>query len=118
MAVQQQGHKEDNFIAILTKYLNIYSLKAPGGGGFGAELFSLKYLYQQWLARKNIWTKSNDYKDLVRYTGSVIKLYRHPTTDFVVYYNRQPPFLIEKDYYNDLHPANYFYKNIKKLFLA
>nr|UHK06059.1 MAG: ORF1 [Torque teno midi virus] len=89
--------------------------KAPGGGGFGAEMFSLKYLYQQWLARKNIWTKSNDYKDLVRYTGSVIKLYRHATTDFVVFYNRQPPFLIEKDYYNDLHPANLLLQKHKKI---
>ncbi len=43
--------------------------KAPGGGGFGAELFTLQYLYEEWVARKNIWTKSNDYKDLVRFTG-------------------------------------------------
>nr|UYM03263.1 MAG: ORF1 [Anelloviridae sp.] len=99
-----------------TNQINEYiQPKAPGGGGFGAELFSLKYLYQQWLARKNIWTKSNDYKDLVRYTGSRIKLYRHPTTDFIVYYNRQPPFLIEKDYYNDLHPANLLLQKHKKI---
>nr|UHM26190.1 MAG: ORF1 [Torque teno midi virus] len=78
--------------------------KAPGGGGFGAELYTLEYLYQQWIGRRNIWTKSNDYKDLVRYLWCTIKLYRHPTTDFVVAYNRQPPFLIEKDYYNNIHP--------------
>nr|UHM26863.1 MAG: ORF1 [Torque teno midi virus] len=80
--------------------------KAPGGGGFGAELFTLEYLYQEWIARKNIWTKSNDYKDLVRYTGCSFRFFRHPTTDFIVAYNRQPPFLLEKDYYNDLHPAS------------
>nr|UHM26170.1 MAG: ORF1 [Torque teno midi virus] len=78
--------------------------KAPGGGGFGAELYTLEYLYQQWIGRRNIWTKSNDYKDLVRYLWCTIKLYRHPTTDFIVAYNRQPPFLIEKDYYNNIHP--------------
>nr|UHM26939.1 MAG: ORF1 [Torque teno midi virus] len=78
--------------------------KAPGGGGFGAELYTLEYLYQQWIARKNIWTKSNDYKDLVRFLWCTIKLYRHPTTDFVARYNRQPPFLLEQDYYNSIHP--------------
>lgn len=80
--------------------------KAPGGGGFGAELFSLQYLYGEWLARRNVWTRSNDYKDLVRFTGATFYLFKHPTTDFVVSYNRQPPFILEKDYYNDLHPQN------------
>nr|UHK06126.1 MAG: ORF1 [Torque teno midi virus] len=89
--------------------------KAPAGGGFGAEMFSLEYLYKQWLARKNIWTKSNDYKDLVRYTGSTIKLFRHPTTDFIASYSRTPPFLLEKDYYNDLHPFNMMLKQHRKI---
>nr|UHM26236.1 MAG: ORF1 [Torque teno midi virus] len=80
--------------------------KAPGGGGFGAELFTLQYLYEEWVARRNIWTKSNDYKDLVRFTGATFFFYRHPTTDFIVQYNRQPPFLLEKDYYNDLQPLS------------
>nr|UHM26233.1 MAG: ORF1 [Torque teno midi virus] len=79
--------------------------KAPGGGGFGAELFTLQYLYDEWIARRNIWTKSNDYKDLVRFTGSTFYFFKHPTTDFIVSYNRQPPFLLEKDFFNDLHPT-------------
>nr|UHK06189.1 MAG: ORF1 [Torque teno midi virus] len=85
---------------------NYLQPKGPGGGGFGAEMYTLEHLYLQWLARKNIWTKSNDYKDLVRYTGTVMKLFRHPTTDFIVQYERQPPFLLEKDFYNDMHPFN------------
>nr|UHM26263.1 MAG: ORF1 [Torque teno midi virus] len=80
--------------------------KAPGGGGFGAELYSLQYLYEEWLARRNIWTRSNDYKDLVRFLGATFYFYKHPTTDFVVQYSRQPPFLLEKDYYNDLQPLS------------
>nr|UYL88390.1 ORF1 [Torque teno midi virus] len=88
--------------------------KAPGGGGFGAELFTLEYLYKQWVARKNIWTRSNDYKDLVRYTGTRIKLFRHPTTDFIVSYSRQPPFLVEKDYYNEIHPINMLLQKHKR----
>nr|UYM03079.1 MAG: ORF1 [Anelloviridae sp.] len=79
--------------------------KAPGGGGFGCEVYTLEYLYKQWVAHKNIWTKSNDYKDLVRYTGTTITVYRHPTTDFIVSYNTQPPFIINKDTYTDLHPV-------------
>nr|UHM26193.1 MAG: ORF1 [Torque teno midi virus] len=78
--------------------------KAPGGGGFGAELFSLQYLYEEWIARRNIWTKSNDYKDLVRFLGATFYFYKHPTTDFIVQYNRQPPFILEKGYYQEIHP--------------
>uniref|UniRef100_A0AAU7ST52 Capsid protein n=1 Tax=Gammatorquevirus homidi8 TaxID=3048393 RepID=A0AAU7ST52_9VIRU len=80
--------------------------KAPGGGGFGAELFSLQYLYEEWVARRNIWTRSNDYKDLVRFTGCTFYLFRHTTTDFIFNYSRQPPFLLEKDYFNDLQPMS------------
>lgn len=87
--------------------------KAPSGGGFGAEVYSLQYLYQQWIGRRNIWTKSNDYKDLVRYTGSTIRLHRHPTTDFIVSYSRTPPFLLEKDYYNNIHPTQMLLKKHK-----
>nr|UHM26181.1 MAG: ORF1 [Torque teno midi virus] len=78
--------------------------KAPGGGGFGAELFTLQYLYEEWVARKNIWTRSNDYKDLVRFTGVTFYFFKHATTDFVISYLRQPPFLLEKDFFNDIHP--------------
>nr|UHK04477.1 MAG: ORF1 [Torque teno midi virus] len=78
--------------------------KAPGGGGFGLEVFTLRYLYQQWIAHKNIWTKSNDYTDLVRYTGCKFTFFRHPTTDFIVAYDRQPPFNFDKETYPDCHP--------------
>nr|UHM26373.1 MAG: ORF1 [Torque teno midi virus] len=80
--------------------------KAPGGGGFGAEVYTLQYLYKQWLARKCIWTKSNDYKDLCRYTGTKIRFFRHQTTDFIASYARQPPFELTKDTYADLHPVS------------
>nr|UHK04800.1 MAG: ORF1 [Torque teno midi virus] len=80
--------------------------KAPGGGGFGVEKFSLQYLYNEWLARKNIWTKSNDYKQLVRYTGCKFTFFRHPTTDFVLSYDRTPPFNFDKFTYPAIHPQN------------
>nr|UHK06106.1 MAG: ORF1 [Torque teno midi virus] len=80
--------------------------KAPGGGGFGCEVYNLSFLYQQWVAHKNIWTKSNDYKDLCRFLGAKLIFYPHRTTDFIVSYTRQPPFLIQKDTYTSFHPVN------------
>nr|QJQ71579.1 hypothetical protein [Torque teno midi virus] len=78
--------------------------KAPGGGGFGVDVFTLEFLYKEWFAHRNIWTTSNDYLDLCRYTGCKIILYRHPTTDFVVSYDIQPPFDFTKDTYLEAHP--------------
>nr|UHK04975.1 MAG: ORF1 [Torque teno midi virus] len=78
--------------------------KAPGGGGFGTEVITLQYLYQQYKARNCIWTTTNQYTDLCRYTGCKITLYRHPTMDFIFQYNLQPPFTIEKFTYQDLQP--------------
>lgn len=78
--------------------------KAPGGGGFGTEVITLQYCYQQYKARNCIWTVSNQYTDLCRYTGCKITLYRHPTIDFIFQYNLQPPFTIEKFTYQDLQP--------------
>ncbi len=80
--------------------------KAPGGGGFGCEVFSLEYLYKQWEAHKNIWTSSNDYKDLCRYSGCRFTFFRHRDIDFVINYERQPPFNLTKDTYANIHPQN------------
>nr|UHK05786.1 MAG: ORF1 [Torque teno midi virus] len=78
--------------------------KYPGGGGFSAQLYSLQYLYDQWRLRNNIWTKTNQLKDLCRYLKTTMSFYRHPHVDFVVWYNRQPPFEIEKETYMQYHP--------------
>lgn len=92
--------------------------KAPGGGGFGCEVFSLKYLYDEWVAHRNIWTRSNEYKDLCRYTGTKIILYSHPTTDFVFSYTTMPPFNIEKDTYSDFHPVKMLLSRHHKVILS
>lgn len=80
--------------------------KAPGGGGFGFEVYTLEYLYKQWLQRNNIWTTSNDYTDLCRYTGCKFILYRHEFIDFVFSYNLMPPFEFTKETYLEAHPHN------------
>nr|UHK05685.1 MAG: ORF1 [Torque teno midi virus] len=76
----------------------------PGGGGFAVQLYSLEYLYDQWKLRNNIWTKTNQYKDLCRYLKAIFYFYRHPTQDFVIVYNRQPPFELDKLSYMNYHP--------------
>nr|UHK03836.1 MAG: ORF1 [Torque teno midi virus] len=78
--------------------------KAPMGGGFGAEVFTLYDLYQDYKFHKNIWTSSNLNMDLVRFTGARITFYRHPETDFVIIYRRNPPFDINKYTYPSCHP--------------
>nr|UHK06234.1 MAG: ORF1 [Torque teno midi virus] len=102
-----------------TDYINEWTNpKVSGGGGFGCELFTLKYLYQMYQARKNIWTYSNKYKELVRYTGCHFTFYRHPETDFVLAYDIQPPFYITKLTYMSLHPQMLLLRKHKKILLS
>lgn len=80
--------------------------RAPGGGGFGVEVYTLSYLYDQYKLKQNIWTKSNALTDLVRFSGVKIKLFRHPIVDFVVSYSRMPPFKLTVDTYMNAHPLS------------
>nr|UHK05432.1 MAG: ORF1 [Torque teno midi virus] len=89
--------------------------KAPGGGGFGSELLTLEWLYSQWRAHNNVWTHSNKNKDLVRYTGGQIILYRHPTTDFIVSYSLSAPFELTKFTYADIQPQNMLLRPHKRI---
>nr|UHK05334.1 MAG: ORF1 [Torque teno midi virus] len=92
--------------------------KAPGGGGFGCEVITLEYLYEQYKAHNCIFTKSNHYKDLIRYTGCSITLYRHPFIDFIFSYSIMPPFQINQFTYPDIHPQNMLLRRRKKLILS
>nr|UHM25864.1 MAG: ORF1 [Torque teno midi virus] len=92
--------------------------KAPGGGGFGCEVFSLGYLYEQYKLHRNIWTKTNIGKDLCRYLRVRLTFYRHPDTDFIINYERQPPFDIRKDTYTYCHPLFMLLSKHKILLLS
>lgn len=92
--------------------------KAPGGGGFGSEIISLKWLYQEYLRHNNIWTRSNENTDLVRYTGAQITFYRHPHTDFIINWDTQPPFLLNQYTYPELQPQNMLLARRKKILLS
>lgn len=78
--------------------------KYPGGGVFAAQLYSLKFLYDQYKLQQNIWTRTNENKDLCRYLKAAFTFYRHPHVDFVIIYDRQPPFIITKETYMQYHP--------------
>nr|UHK04624.1 MAG: ORF1 [Torque teno midi virus] len=92
--------------------------KNPGGGGFAVQIYSLGYLYEQYKFRFNIWTKTNILKDLVRYLRCSFTFYRHPETDFIVAYERQPPFDINPFTYPYTHPVSLLLNKHKRIILS
>nr|UHK06710.1 MAG: ORF1 [Torque teno midi virus] len=88
---------------------------APGGGGFGVEVYTLQYFYEQYKMHQNIWTRSNIMTDLARYTGTKIKCFRHPRTDFIVSYKRQGPFKLTETTYPDTQPQNMLLQRHRKI---
>jgi len=92
--------------------------KAPAGGGFGIEVINLKWLYNQYLQHQNIWTRTNEYTDLCRYTGCKITFFRHPFVDFVISYDRMPPFDLNKYTYPETQPQNMLLRKRKKILLS
>nr|UHK03736.1 MAG: ORF1 [Torque teno midi virus] len=89
--------------------------RTPGGGGFGAEKYTMQYLYEEQKFHRNIWTKSNLLLDLVRYFGCKFVMYRHPETDFIVNYDRNLPMNIDKFTYMSCHPSNMLLARHKKI---
>nr|UHM26009.1 MAG: ORF1 [Torque teno midi virus] len=77
---------------------------APGGGGFGAEKYTLQFLFNEYVRGNNIWTTSNKHLDLCRYTGCKFKVYRHPHLDFLFSYSRMYPMQIDKYSYSQIQP--------------
>lgn len=92
--------------------------KTPYGGGFGVERYTLKYLYEEYQFHNNIWTTSNIYKDLCRFLWVKFIFYRHPETDFVVNYSRQPPWDLNKWTYPSCHPHQMLLEKHKKIILS
>ena len=122
-------HIKGNSVIVLGahgKQLNCYTVvkndnvppKAPMGGGFGVERFSLQYLYEEHVFHNNIWTKSNILKDLCRYLWVKFRFYRHSWCDFIVQYERQPPFTIDKWTYPATHPHQLLQAKHKKIIIS
>nr|UHK05126.1 MAG: ORF1 [Torque teno midi virus] len=92
--------------------------RTPSGGGFGVETYNLDYLYSEYQFHNNYWTKSNLYKDLCTYMGVKIVFYRHYNTDFIVSYDRQPPFKLTKASYMGTHPQQMLLQRHHKIILS
>nr|UHK06867.1 MAG: ORF1 [Torque teno midi virus] len=112
------GAEGNQYLCWTTQAKDYTQPKAPGGGGFGSELITLEWLYSEYKAHNNIWTKSNKNKDLVRYTGGIITLFRHPTTDFIFHYSLQAPFDLTKFTYSDMQPQNMLLRPKKRIILS
>nr|UHK03833.1 MAG: ORF1 [Torque teno midi virus] len=92
--------------------------KAPMGGGFAVEVFTLYSLYTDNRFHKNIWTASNIGMDLCRYLRCKLTFYRHQHTDFIVAYKRQPPFNFTKWTYPSAHPYFLMQEKHKKFVMS
>lgn len=78
----------------------------PFGGGISTLNFNLKWLFEEYTKHRNTWSRTNDGLELVRYKGCSFKVYRHPTCDFFIKYNRKYPFTDSQLTGPKLHPAN------------
>lgn len=78
--------------------------KAPGGGGFASSIFTLQWLYTEYKEGRCYWSRTNATKDLVRYTGCSITMYKHNKCDFLINYSRKPTVHPDKYFYARLHP--------------
>lgn len=89
--------------------------KVPYGGSIGVELYTLRYLYEEYTYHNNIWTASNVLMDLCRYMYCKFIFYRHEHTDFIVSYDNQPPFEISKFTFPSCHPQQMLLQKHKKI---
>lgn len=78
--------------------------KCAAGGGFSVYKFSLALLYEDYKKLRNVWTYSNCEYDLCRYKKTTVTFYRHQEVDFVVYYTRNPPMVVDQWTYMSTHP--------------
>nr|UHM27245.1 MAG: ORF1 [Torque teno midi virus] len=110
-----EGTQIDNFT--ITKY-DYVPPKIPWGGGSGLENITLEFLYEEYMFKNNIWTTSNIWKNLCRYLYVTLTFFRHPDTDFVVSYSRQPPYIFNKYSIPSCHPQQLLLEKKKIILLS
>lgn len=96
---QRQNH---NFTLTAESYV---PKSEPGGGGWSIMQLTLRVLYEDYIACRNWWTKSNMGLPLQRYMGGYIKLYRSNQTDYIALINTCPPFEVTRDIYFSTQPS-------------
>lgn len=77
----------------------------PHGGSLSTTTWSLKVLYDEHMKHHNFWGYPNNQLDLARYKGAKFTFYRHKKTDFIVFFNRKPPFKLNKYSCPSYHPG-------------
>lgn len=92
--------------------------KVPWGGSSGLENITLEYLYEEYTFKNNIWTTSNLFKNLCRYLFVKLTFFRHSDTDFVISYNRQPPYILNKYSFPGCHPQQLLLDKHKIILLS
>nr|UHM27336.1 MAG: ORF1 [Torque teno midi virus] len=112
LVMGSEGRQFSCYTVVKNKY---WPPKVPSGGNFGCEKYTLAYLYEEYKFGNNIWTKTNISKDLCRYLFTRLIFYRHPETDFIVSYTRQPPFDLNILTYPGCHPHQLLQAKHKKI---
>lgn len=92
--------------------------RTPTGGGSAYWVPTLSFLYSELQFHNNIWTKTNIYKDLCRYMWVKITAFRHTNIDFILQYDRQPPFDINKTTFMSTHPLQLLQQKHHKVLLS
>lgn len=77
----------------------------PLGGGYSLLRFNLQTLFEQHELVKNVWTKSNKYFPLYRYTGCTIKVYRPEEVDCLVKFQTCYPMSASSFLYMGCQPS-------------
>ncbi len=110
-----EGSQIDNFTVSKCDFV---PPKVPWGGGSGLENITLEYLYEEHIFKNNIWTTSNIQRNLCRYLRCRLTFFRHPDTDFIISYNRQPPYYLNKYSFPGCHPQQLLLEKHKIILLS
>nr|UGV34119.1 MAG: ORF1 [TTV-like mini virus] len=99
-----RGRINHNFILTQESYV---PTSEPGGGSWSILQMSLRVLFDEYIAGRNWWTKSNTALPLAKYRGCKLKFYRSELTDYIVTINRCPPFEVTLDSYLSTQPSRH-----------
>lgn len=95
---QRIGHNYDLY------EFSIVPSGLPGGGGFSIKNFSLNTLYSEQNYCRNKWTKTNQDRPLVRYTGCKFTFFQSDFIDYIVTYDTSLPLRSNLDMYQTMQP--------------
>nr|UGV34277.1 MAG: ORF1 [TTV-like mini virus] len=79
--------------------------RLPGGGGWGLKNISLNALFEEHNHCHNVWTKTNNDRPLVRYTGCKIKLFQSENIDYAFTYSTSLPLNSNLQMYNSMQSS-------------